>query len=56
MHAWIIERIRQRRKRQKERRVQPRLPAPELLDRRPVERTSPTPERGVEILDFEIKT
>jgi len=54
MQPWIIEKIRQ--ERQEERRVQLPLHAPEPLDPRPPERTSPTPERGVANIDFEIKT
>ena len=54
MQPWIIEKIRQ--ERQEERRVQLPLRAPEPLDQRQPERTSPTPERGVENIDFEIKT
>jgi len=53
MQPWIIEKVRQ--ERQEERRVQLPLRAPEPLDQRPPERTSPAPERGTSNIDFELK-
>ena len=55
MKPWIIERIKQeKRKKEEENKIQPRLPLPLPMWGDPPERE--TPGRGSSIVDFEIKT
>ena len=55
MEPWIIEKIRDKEKRQQEeKKIQPRLPAPPPMWEDPPGRESS--DRGSSIVDFEIKT
>jgi hypothetical protein len=56
MAPWMIEEIERRERARRSSRSQPRLPAPQPYYQPLRERTSPVPERGIENIDFEIKT